>query len=252
MECIASVGSLASEVVVCDMNSTDRTAELARACGARVEMVDAGFCDFGRLRHIAVCHAAHAWVLVIDADERMTPPLAAELRRVVAQHDSVDVVRFGNLFWYFGGWVWHGGFYSDQWIRFFRRDVYLDRYREGDEQIHNDLSTLSSAPNQITLPAEFHLEHYAYPSIDKYVSKTVGMYARVEGEQYHRMGRRFSFVRLVGEPVKVFATRFLRQRGYRDGMRGFILAVLFAAYRFTTWANVWLMEQTSASEPAQR
>jgi (heptosyl)LPS beta-1,4-glucosyltransferase len=247
--CVESVRGFASEVVVCDMRSSDGTPDLARELGARVETVDAAFCDFGRLRHFAVLQARHEWVLVIDADERLTPALGRRLHEEVARGD-VDVVRFGNLFWYFGGWVRHGGFYADNWIRFFRRDAYLERYSEQDEMVHDDLSVLKGVARQTTLPPGHHLEHYAYPSIEKYVSKTVGMYARVEAEQLARSGRRFSFARLLGEPVKVFLVRFVKLRGYRDGTRGFILAMLFAAYRFTTWANVWMLEEAERPQPA--
>lgn len=247
--CIRSVAGLADEVVVCDMRSADRTAAIARELGARVELVEAAFCDFGRLRHFAVLQARHEWVLVIDADERLTPALAGRLRQAAAA-DEADVVRFASLFWYFGGWVRHGGFFSDGWIRFFRRRTYLERYAGGDEPVHDDLSVLKGAARQIVLPKSYYLEHYAYPSIEKYVGKTVGMYARVEGEQYVARGRRFTLVRMIGEPIKEFASRFVRHRGYRDGVRGFVLAVLYSTYRFTTWANVWLLEQQSADAGA--
>jgi len=240
--CVRSVGGLADEIVVADMHSTDRTVEIARGLGARVVPVEARYGDFGRLRYLAVMQAHYDWVLVIDADERMTPELALRLREIVLEN-RVDVVLFGNLYWYFGGWVRHGGFFANTWPRFFRRSTFLARYRDAEEAIHNDLSVLRGVENHLVLPKRYYVEHYAYPTIEKYVSKTLGVYARLEAEQHFRSGRRFSVARLVGAPLVEFVRRYVLWLGYRDGLRGFILAILFAAYRFTTWANLWFLER---------
>lgn len=238
--CIASVVELAEEVVVCDMHSDDRTVDIARENGARVVFHErTGFVE--PARRFAISSARCEWVLVLDADERMTPRLASRLREI-AERDDWDVVAFWSLYWYFGGWVRHGGFFHNQWRRFFRRRVYLETYRDSEESIHHNFESLRSAKRLLTLGDEFHIIHYAYPSVEKYVVKTIGVYSRIEGEQYVRLGRRFSLLRMVGEPVKEFAARFLWRRGYRDGMRGLILTCLYCGYRFSVWANVWYLE----------
>ncbi len=249
--CIDSVRGFADEIVVCDMHSDDRTAELAVALGARVVHHErAGYVE--PARRAAIEASTSEWVLVLDADERLTRPLAAKLREVAADGSS-DLVLFGSLFNYFGGYVRHGGFFHTYWPRFFRRRAYLDTYSESDLGVHQNFRAIyERAKGRRTLGKDFYMLHEAYPTIEKYVCKTVGMYARVEGEQYHARGRRFSILRLVGEPVREFLGRFLLRGGFRDGVRGLILAVLFAAYRFTTWANVWLLEEqerAAAREP---
>lgn len=241
-DCIHSLHGFADEIVVCDMHSTDQTVAIAQRLGAQVTLIEANFGDFGRLRHLAVTQATGKWVLVIDADERLTPNLASKLREI-AENDQAEVVNISNLYWYFGGWVYQGDFFQNNWPRFFQRAVYLSRFADFDEPIHSDLSVLKSVTRQISLPKKYYLKHYAYPTIEKYVNKTLGMYARLEAEQYFANGRRFSLLRLIGEPVKVFLDNYLVRQCFRDGKRGFILNVLFAGYRFTTWANVWLLEE---------
>ena len=239
-DCIDSVKGLADEIVVCDMDSDDRTVQIARERGARiVGHSRVGFVE--PARKFAVSSARREWVLVLDADERMTDLLATRLKEVV-QEDACDVVSFWSLYWYFGGWVHHGGFFHDQWRRFFRRGIYLETYSDSDELVHHNFRSLLRAKRILRLPREYYITHYAYPTVEKYLSKTLGAYARIEGEQYARSGRRFSLVRMIGEPIKEFGTRFLWKKGYLDGVRGFVLACLYAGFRFCVWANVWFLE----------
>ena len=239
-DCIDSVQGFADEIVVCDMDSDDRTVQIARERGARiVGHSRAGFVE--PARKFAISSARREWVLVLDADERMTDLLATRLKEVV-QEDACDVVSFWSLYWYFGGWVHHGGFFHDQWRRFFRRRIYLETYSESDELVHHNFKSLLTAKRILRLPKEYYIQHYAYPTVEKYLSKTLGAYARIEGEQYAQSGRRFSFVRMIGEPIKEFGTRFFWKKGYLDGVRGFVLACLYAGFRFCVWANVWFLE----------
>jgi glycosyltransferase involved in cell wall biosynthesis len=239
-DCIDSIQGLADDILVCDMHSDDRTADIARERGARVTFHDrTGYVE--PARRYAISQARGEWVLVLDADERMTELLAARLREV-AREGVYDVVSFWSLYWYFGGWVRHGGFFSGQWRRFFRKRAYLETYSSSDEMVHHNFESLTRATKVLQLPQEYHIRHYAYPTVEKYLSKTLGAYARIEGEQYVQQGRRFSFVRMLGEPLKEFVMRFLFRRGFLDGMRGFILSCLYAGYRFCVWANVWLLQ----------
>lgn len=244
-DCIDSVKGLADEIIVCDMHSEDRTADIARSKGARVVFHPrTGFVEPAR-RH-AILQARGEWILVLDADERMTERLANKLRELT-RGDTCDVVAFWNLYWYFGGWIRHGGFFNGQWRRFFRRRVYLETYSVTDEQVHHNFESLTRATAILQLPKEYHIRHYAYPTVEKYLSKTLGTYARIEGEQYVQGGRHFSLVRMLGEPLKEFIMRYLVRRGFLDGMRGFILACLYSGYRFCVWANIWSIQNRGSS-----
>ncbi len=238
-DCLDSVMGLADEIVVCDMHSKDRTLEIARLKGARIVLhPQTGFVE--PARRYAISQARREWILVLDADERMTEPLSSKLREV-ATEGKWDVVSFWSLYWYFGGWVRHGGFFNGQWRRFFRRSVYFETYQELEEQVHHNFVSLAKVTRICQLPKDYYIQHYAYPTIEKYLCKTLGMYARIEGEQYVKLGRRFSLLGMIGQPVKEFFMRFVLRRGFLDGRRGFILACLFAGYRFCVWANVWFL-----------
>lgn len=240
-DCIESVRDFADEIVVCDMYSDDRTVEIAQAMGARVVYHErTGFVE--PARHYAISQAKYEWVFVLDADERMTEPLALKLHEI-AREDACDVVSLSVLYWYFGGWVRHGGFSENTWHRLFRKSVYLDVYTQNEETVHKNFSALKELENKIVLPSQFHILHLAYPTIEKYACKTLGRYAVIEAEHYYQQGRKFSFFRMIGEPLLDIGKRLIWKGGYRDGLRGFILIVLRAGYRFAIWANVWLLEE---------
>ena len=245
-DCIRSVQGLADEVVVCDMQSDDDTAAIARSLGARVISIEWAEGKYQRMRYLGVQATTHEWVLALDADERMTDRLRAHLQEL-ARNSSIDVVRFGKLYWYFGGWVRHGIFFSQQPL-FFRRTVFLANFQEQTFQAHADWAALNGVRQAVTLPFDYHVLHYAYPSIEKYASKTIGMYARVEAETMHQAGRRFQLHRMILQPIKIFMVSFFLKAGYRDGLRGFIITTLYSVYRFATWANLWLLEELARNE----
>ena len=240
-DCIRSVQGFANEIVVCDMYSDDRTVEIARSYGAKVVFHErVGFVEPARF--FAISQASHEWLLVLDADERLTEKLAARLRQT-ANEDKYDVVTCWFRYWYFGGWVLYGGFFNGEWIRFFRKGTYIGGYSQNEETIHRGFEGLRNNPNQLHLDQEYYIDHYAYFTIEKYITKTLAMYARIEAEQYYSNKRPFRLWRLILSPVRIFIDKFFLKRGYKDGVRGFILCVLYAGYIFAVWANLWFLEE---------
>ena len=235
--CIESVSGLADEVIVCDMKSDDDTQQIARSLGAGVVEHDrTGFVE--PARRFAIERANKDWVLVLDADERMTPPLAKKLREIT-QRGDVDVVRVWCLYWYFGDWVRHGGFFSNKFPRFFRKHVYLEKFRTEERRVHGNFWSLMRHERMAILGPEFYILHLAYPTVEMYVEKTVGKYSYLEAQQYVADGGAFKIHRMLYDPVRSLFGRYLFKQGYRDGVRGLILATLFAAHRFSFWAMVW-------------
>ncbi len=235
--CIESVSGLADEVIVCDMKSDDSTQAIARALGAHVvEHERTGFVE--PARRFAIEQASSEWALVLDADERMTPPLARKLREL-ADRDDLDVVRFWSLYWYFGDWVRHGGFFNNEWPRFFRKRAYLEKFRPTEQRVHGNFAALMHHDRMVILASEYYILHLAYPTLGDYVEKTVRKYSHLEAQQYVAEGGEFKMHRLIYDPVRSLLGRYLFKQGFRDGVRGLVLATLFAAHRFCFWAMVW-------------
>jgi hypothetical protein len=85
--------------------------------------------------------------------------------------------------------------------------------------------------------------HDAYPSIEKFVTKTEGKYALLEAESLHANGKKFSLFKLLFDPLKAFIKRYFFQKGFLEGVNGLILCSLYSSYRFNVWANLWWLEK---------
>lgn len=241
--CIESIKHLADEIVICDMYSEDKTVEIAREYGARIVYHEkTGFVE--PARYYAISSATYEWVLVIDADEVMTEKLAEKIKQIVRK-DKVDVVFFGILYNYFGKFIRHGGFFnSHNFPRLFRKKTYIETYDQRDEFVHHGFLNLKEkAHNRIKLPLEYFIEHYAYPDIKSYVNKTIGRYALIEAQNMFDWGKKFRLYMLILDPLKVLVMAYIVRAGFLDGMEGFILAVLYAVFRFTVWTNLWYLEK---------
>jgi len=245
--CISSVRNFADEIIVCDMHSEDHTVEIAKRMGAVIVYYDrTGFVE--PARYFAISQAKYNWILVVDADERLTDNLAQRLKEL-SNDEELEVVTFAFLYEYFGGFVYNGGFFDNNYPRFFRKGFYLETYTNEDAQIHNNFrSMVKKSKRLVTLPKNYYMLHLAYPTIEKYVIKTIGRYAILEAEENVLLKKDFKLMKLIFSPIKTFLSCFFSKQGYRDGVRGFILSVLYSIYRFTVHANMWYLQEVQKKD----
>jgi glycosyltransferase involved in cell wall biosynthesis len=241
--CITSASKWVDEIIICDMYSDDQTVAIAESLKARVVYHKrTGFVE--PARHYAISQASHEWVLVLDADEKLTDKLGKKLQEI-AQENKMDAASFASLFNYFGGPIYHGGFFNNNWTRFFRKSVYLETYTENEVIVHQNFNALFALGKnrRIVLPRAYYIDHNAYPTIEKYLTKTVDRYARIEAEQKYQRNERFSVTRMLYDSIKTFIMSYFVRRGFMDGTRGLILCVYYSLYRFNLWANLWSLHQ---------
>lgn len=244
-DCINSAINYIDEIIVCDMHSDDKTVAIAQSLGARVvfhkreKIVEPA-------RFLAISQATCEWVLVLDADEKLTDKLGNRLKQIVAENKA-DAVSFASLFNYFGGPVYRGGFFNNNWTRFFRKSTYLETYSDDELVVHQNFNGLFALDKKrrIVLPHEYYIHHNAYPTIEKYIVKTVDFYARVEARQKYEHNKKFSLAKMLYDTAKTFFMSYFVRRGFLDGTRGLILCLYYALYRFNIWANLWFLEQTN-------
>ena len=238
-ECFSSLKNFADEIIVVDDNSDDGTAELARSLGAYViTILDRGERPLEWLDTHGFKAAKGEWILQIDADERMTSQLGERLKMIAAD-GKVNGVCYArkNIIW--GAWIRYGGWFKADQLRFFRKQAFDTNW---DCVIHTQPLVLGEI---LTLPAEEHLStlHLDYDSVEQFVRRTLLGYTRTEAWIAHRNGRRFSLLKLVAKPCFKFIGRYFWRQGFRDGIRGLLLAFFLASYDVIVEAHLWDFER---------
>jgi glycosyltransferase involved in cell wall biosynthesis len=233
-ECLKSV-AWANEIVVIDSESTDRTVEICERFGARVERRP--FPGHIEQKNHAIRGASHAWVLCIDADERLSPALCEEIQRELsANGDAVDGYYMPRHTFYLGRWIDHGGWYPDYKLRLFKRDKGM----WGGVNPHDRVLLEGS-----TRILKNDLLHYTYRDLSHHV-RTINSFTSIMAEERHRRGRRFRLPLLVLKPFVKFLKMYLWQGGFLDGLPGFVIAISGAYYVFLTDAKLWEIERFGA------
>ena len=216
-ECIATLG-FADRVVVSDSYSDDGTADLALAAGA--EVIQRPFDNFAGQRNAAMDEVDAEWIFFVDADERISPELAAEVRQVIVERPEVGwwVPRHNYIA---GHCVRHGGFYPDYQLRLMRRD----RARYDPARPVHEVVLLDGPAGQLRNV----MIHYNYDVWAQFHAKQ-RRYARIESEILRQRGVKPWPHKFVRQPLREFWRRYVRLQGYRDGWLGFKLAVLLGFY----------------------
>ncbi|MBM2841009.1 MAG: glycosyl transferase family 2, partial [Bacteroidetes bacterium] len=158
-ECLASV-HWADELIVVDSGSTDRTMELARQYTSKVLSVE--WKGYGATKNYALDQAAGDWVLWLDADERVTPPLADEIKQVIAGNGEASGYSVARRAYFLGRWIKHCGWYPSRVTRLFRRA----QGRFSENRVHEQLIVQGSVG-----ALQNDLMHYTDPDLQHYFAK---------------------------------------------------------------------------------
>jgi glycosyltransferase involved in cell wall biosynthesis len=217
--CIASCLTI-GDVLVVDAFSTDSTADIARALGARV--IQRAWTDFSDQKQFAVEHAMQDWILSVDADERVTPSLAEEIRNLdLSDSDTAFQLIRRNFF--LGRRIRFSGWGNDCVIRLFNRRSCKFNGRIVHEKVegYTKLQTLHGA-----------LEHYSYRTHHD-VELKIARYAKASADDMHRRGiKAISGTMIYLKCVWTFLRVFVIQLGFLDGGRGLAIASMNARYTY--------------------
>jgi glycosyltransferase involved in cell wall biosynthesis len=206
----------ADEIVVVDAGSTDGTIEIARRFTDKV-VVTNDWPGFGPQKNRALALATGEWVLSIDADERVTPELAAEIRATLASpHFAVYAIP--RLSSFLGRPLRHGGWWPDHVARLFRRG----KARFSEDAVHERL-VFTPPLGYLHQP----LQHESIRDLDQMIEK-MNRYTRAGAERLERAGKRSSLKGAVGRGLWAFIRIYLLKRGFLDGREGFIMAIASA------------------------
>lgn len=236
--CIASV-AWADEVIVVENDSTDDTVQVARDAGAAV--FSHPFTTIGRQRNAAIARARNDWIFVVDADERATPEIGAEIGGVVrgAGREVAYRVRRRNFF--MSREIRHGGWERDRPVRLFRA-----RMRYDERPVHEHVLT-DGPVGELRAP----MLHHPYASLDEYFAK-LDRYSRWWAEQNAARGRRAGVWTIVVKPPARFWSMYLLRGGFLDGAAGVVICVLAAISVAAKYARLWELGRATQRPQAAR
>jgi glycosyltransferase involved in cell wall biosynthesis len=232
--CIESVRGLADEILVADSLSTDGTLQIVQQMGG-CRIIEREYVHSADFKNWAIPQAAYEWVLVLDADERVTPPLAEEIRGVLdAPSHDVDGYSIGRLNHYLGYRIKRCGWDTDRVIRLFRRDVarYQQRWVHAEVQLDR----------RRVAPLRQPMLHYTTWSTDQYFEK-LNRYAFWSALNARDERRRFSALGLVFTAPLRFLQLYILRLGFLDGLPGFQVCMFAAFYSFLKKAKMWELER---------
>jgi glycosyltransferase involved in cell wall biosynthesis len=232
--CLESV-RWADEIVICDSGSSDATREICRRYTSRI-FVDP-WRGFAGHKNLALERATGDWILSLDADERVSPELAEEVRALLADAAAADGYTVPRRNHFLGQWIRHGGWYPDRTLRLFRRGrgAFLPRAVHETVRVEGRVGELSGA-----------LEHYTYRSLSAYLTR-MDRYSTLAAEELARAGRRAGVIDLSLRPVATFLRMYLLQAGLLDGRAGLVLAGLYAAQTLAKYAKLWELQRKRVS-----
>ena len=228
-ECLASV-AFADEVVIVDSGSTDGTAALAERYGARV--LTREWLGYGRQKQFAVEQAANDWVLCLDADERVSPELAASLVRAL-EAPSAAVYRMARRNRFLGRWLRHGEGYPDWSPRLFDRR----QARWSDDAVHEKV-LYAATPGTL----EGDLLHESAEDLGRYLEKQ-NRYTTLAAQELHRRGKSAGLTKLVFSPLVRFAKFYVLRLGFLDGLPGLLHIAVGCMNSFTKYAKLIELRQ---------
>ena len=241
--------SWADEIIVVDSESTDGTAAIARESLSRRRAArEGGFTDqvivrpwpgYIAQKNFAAEQASHDWIFSLDADERVTPELASEIKALIASGPRAAGYRVPRVTFHLGRWMRSTDWYPDYQLRFYDRR----RARWSGKYVHE--SVKSDGPVE-DLRGE--LQHFAYRDLAHHF-QTMDRYTTLAAKQMYEEGRRAGFFDLLVHPPAAFVRNYLLRGGFRDGVPGLIVSAMNARYVGLKFAKLWELCSPSTSTP---
>lgn len=224
----------ADEIVVVDSDSTDTTVAIATRFTDRVVVRPwPGYID---QKNFAASLASHDWILSLDADERVTPDLADEIRTAL-RDPAHAAYRMKRVTWHLGRWLRTTDWYPDYQLRLYdrRSAQWTGQYVHETVTVRGSIGDLAG-----------EIQHLAYRDVSDHLD-TIDRYTTLAARQMKESGGRAGLVQIAGHPPLAFLRNYVARGGIRDGIPGFIVSVMNAYYVFLKFAKLWELHKALRS-----
>lgn len=229
--------SWADEIIVVDSESSDQTAAIARTFTDKV--IVRPWPGYIAQKNFAAEQATHDWIFSLDADERVTPQLAAEITALIDAGPKAAGYRVPRVTFHLGRWMRSTDWYPDYQLRLYDRR----HARWSGKYVHESVKATGSVED-----LRHELQHYAYRDLAHH-SQTVDRYTTLAARQMFEEGRRAGFFDLLMQPPAAFFRNYVLRGGFRDGVPGLIVSAMNARYVGLKFAKLWELCSPSTSTP---
>lgn len=230
-----SSAAWADEVLVVDSYSKDNTVKIANEMGAR--LLEHEYINSASQKNWAIPKASHEWVMVLDADERITPELREEIQAFINNPGDDVAMRIYRANFFMGKPIRYCGWQDDSVLRVFPRDrtTYLNR------EVHADAVVEGGGNVRI---ARTRMPHYTFDNFDQYMKKFDRYTTWAAGDR-GRKTRKVTAIHLLGRPLWRFFKQYILRLGILDGRAGLVVCMLAAFSVFLKYAKLWERQQKS-------
>lgn len=235
-ECLKSAAG-ADEIIVLDDDSTDKTAEIAKRYTDKVfsRKMDIE----GKHRNYAYSLARNDWALSLDADERMSPELIAELAELFKNGTEPHKAYTIPIKTYIGSrWIKHAGWYPAPKVRLFERRSFKYEEAEVHPRVFID-GTCGHLKKDIV--------HYSYRDFHDFF-QSLNNQTTLEARKWFKERRRINFIKMYRKGASRFLKAYVQKGGFKDGFLGFVVSWAGAAYQFMSYVKYWEMLQNEKKQ----
>lgn len=227
-DCLKSVKDVASEIIVIDNTSIDRTNQIAKKYTDKVFIRENNLM-LNVNKNFGFSQVTGKWILNLDADERVTDELSKEILEL-DENVSTNGFLIPRKNILFGKWVRHSIWWPDYQLRLFKKN----KGKFEERHVH-ELLKLDGEPKKLTFP----IEHLNYQTISQFLYKLEHIYTESEVENIIKSNKKLNWYDAIRMPAGDFMKTYFFQQGYKDGLHGLVLSLLQAFYMEVVFAKVW-------------
>lgn len=237
-DCLDSVKGWVDEIVVVDGTSTDNTVEIVRKYTKKI-FVRENPPMFHINKQMAIDKATGEWILYLDADERVSEELRAEILSVIKNKNN-------NGYWIprkniiFGRWIKNSFWYPDYQLRLFKRGTAYLPCKSVHEQ-----PQLTGKADYLKNP----LIHYNYQTISQFIHKLDTLYTENDARIYLAQKKKIFWYDAIRFPTGEFLATFFAREAYKDGLHGLVLSIFQSFSSFVTFAKIWEQQGFEEIQP---
>lgn len=230
-DCLKSI-KFADEIVIVDSGSTDTTLDI---CAKYTDLIyHQEWLGMNKQKAFTLSKTNGDWVLNIDADERVTPELEQEIKGIVAdQNNPVDGYYIPRKAYYLGKWLDYGGWTPDYKLRLFKKGRGNWQGIDPHDQVVVDGKTVK-LKNPIL--------HYSFCDLSDHLFR-INQYTSTAAEELNKKNKKAGFSTITLHWFFAFIKSFFLKKGYKEGTRGLIQAILISTGVALKYAKLWEIQK---------